>query len=257
MFSINNGHCGSYCKRAELHFELALRRRCMLASVSRGTESRCPNESYSANGADAYWRRSPIRCNSHQKFGGAMPVRRLVTGHSDNQKAVFVSDEEVTPRVWPDSNFEFLRLWGGDTRPAFPDAGVEPTYQTYFPPDSGFRFGIFTIAAARSTPPKPEEVRASYSEAERLFPGLMSHLEQDSPGMHTSDSIDFGYIISGRIWLELDDGTARELRAGDTYVQNGTRHAWRNRSLEPCSILVVLLGASRDPSGLSLAQSRG
>jgi quercetin dioxygenase-like cupin family protein len=73
--------------------------------------------------------------------------------------------------------------------------------------------------------------------------------------MHTSDSIDFGYVISGSIWLELDDGSMKELHAGDAYVQNGTRHAWRNRSSEPCSILVALIGTKREPSGLSVAQS--
>jgi len=185
-----------------------------------------------------------------------MQVRRLVTGHDANSKAVFVSDEEVSPRAVPGINFEFLRLWGGDTRPAFPDAGAEPAYQTYFPPESGFRFGIFTIPAARPAPPTPEERRAAHLEMERLLPGLASHMEPSSPGMHTSDSIDFGYVISGSIWLELDDGNTTELRAGDTYVQNGTRHAWRNRSLEPCSILVALVGAQREPSGLSFAQSQ-
>ena len=79
-------------------------------------------------------------------------------------------------------------------------------------------------------------------------------MEPANPGMHTSDSIDFGYVISGSIWLELDEGSARELRAGDTYVQNGTRHAWRNRSSEPCSILVTLIGVRREPSGLSVAK---
>ncbi|MGA8051728.1 MAG: cupin domain-containing protein [Burkholderiales bacterium] len=92
---------------------------------------------------------------------------------------------------------------------------------------------------------------------ERLFPGLASHMEPGNPGMHTSDSIDFGYVIPGSIWLELDDGTMKELRAGDTYVQNGTRHAWRNRSSGPCSILVVLVGARREQSGVSVAQAAG
>lgn len=184
-----------------------------------------------------------------------MEVRRVVTGHDAMAKAVFVSDETVAPSVVPGINFEFLRLWGGDTRSAFPDSGTEPPFRTYFPPESGFRFGIFTIPPARSVPLTSEERRAAVLETERLFPGLVSHMEPDNPGMHTSDSIDFGYVISGRIWLELDDGSMKELLAGDTYVQNGTRHAWRNRSSEPCHILVVLLGAQREPSGLSIARS--
>lgn len=183
-----------------------------------------------------------------------MKVRRVVTGHDSKSKAVFASDEVVPPGVVPGINFEFVRLWGADAPPAFPDAGSEPEYRTYFPPAAGFRFGIFTIPPTRATPLTPEERRASYLEMERLLPGLASHMEQSSPGMHTSDSIDFGFVISGSIWLELDDGTTKELRAGDTYVQNGTRHAWRNRSSDPCSILVVLVGARREPSGVSRAK---
>ena len=182
-----------------------------------------------------------------------MEVRRVVTGHDASAKAVFVSDEQVVPNVVPGVNFGFLRLWGGDTRPAFPDSGTEPPLGTYFPPESGFRFGIFTIPPARTVPLTPAERIAAVLETERMFPGLLSHMEPGNPGMHTSDSIDFGYVVSGRVSLELDDGSMKELLAGDSYVQNGTRHAWRNRSSEPCQILVVLLGAQRKPSGLSIA----
>lgn len=52
--------------------------------------------------------------------------------------------------------------------------------------------------------------------------------------------------MSGRVILELDDGATRELRAGDTVVQNGTRHAWRNPFDEPCRMVVVLIGARHD-----------
>jgi hypothetical protein len=32
---------------------------------------------------------------------------------------------------------------------------------------------------------------------------------------------------------------------GDVIVQNGTRHAWRNRGTEPAAILSVMIGADR------------
>jgi hypothetical protein len=35
------------------------------------------------------------------------------------------------------------------------------------------------------------------------------------------------------------------LRAGDTVVQNGVRHAWRNDSDRPCSLVACLLGARK------------
>ncbi len=64
--------------------------------------------------------------------------------------------------------------------------------------------------------------------------------------MHTSATIDYEFIVSGRVVLELDDGATRELSAGDTVVQNGTRHAWRNPYDEPCLMVGVIVGAHHD-----------
>ncbi len=91
--------------------------------------------------------------------------------------------------------------------------------------------------------------QAMLSEMQAKLPGLAEHLERNNPGMHTSDTIDFEYIISGEVWLELDDGAVVHLRAGDTVVQNGTRHAWRNKGSEPCCIVVFMVGVPRDPCG--------
>ncbi len=184
-----------------------------------------------------------------------MKARRVVTGHSPDSKAVFASDGIVEPNVVAGLGSEFLKLWGGESLPSFPDAGSPSPYRDYFPPVGGFRFGIFTIPPERATPPPPEEWKNIYVQMEQVFPGVSAYSEANNSGMHTSDSIDFGYVISGSSWLELDNGAMKELHAGDTYIQNGTRHAWRNRGSEPCSILVVLLGTRREPSGLSVAQS--
>jgi quercetin dioxygenase-like cupin family protein len=70
--------------------------------------------------------------------------------------------------------------------------------------------------------------------------------ERDNPGMHTTATVDFDMVLSGEVWLELDGGAERMLRAGDCVIQNGTRHAWHNRSDAPCVMLVVLLGAELD-----------
>ena len=53
-------------------------------------------------------------------------------------------------------------------------------------------------------------------------------------------------MISGRCVLELDDGATCELSAGDTVIQNGTRHAWRNPYDEPCLMVVAIIGAHHD-----------
>ncbi len=72
-------------------------------------------------------------------------------------------------------------------------------------------------------------------------------MEPDHPGMHTTDTVDLDLVVSGEVWLELDDGEEVQLRAGDCVVQNGTRHAWHNRTSEPAVLFVTLLGAARAP----------
>jgi len=70
-------------------------------------------------------------------------------------------------------------------------------------------------------------------------------LEPDHPGMHTTDTVDYDVVLSGEVWLELDDGAEVHLKPGDCVVQNGTRHAWHNKTDQPCTLAVVLVGARR------------
>jgi len=56
--------------------------------------------------------------------------------------------------------------------------------------------------------------------------------------MHTTDSVDYVLVLDGEVWLELDDGELTRLRAGDTVIQNGTRHAWRNQGTESVTLAV-------------------
>jgi quercetin dioxygenase-like cupin family protein len=46
--------------------------------------------------------------------------------------------------------------------------------------------------------------------------------------MHRTVSIDFGVLIFGELELTLDSGETKLLKPGDTVVQRGTNHAWRN-----------------------------
>jgi quercetin dioxygenase-like cupin family protein len=99
----------------------------------------------------------------------------------------------------------------------------------------------------------PDTVRTSeqldpaaiLGEMAAKLPGMAETMEPDGSGMHTTDTVDFDVVVSGEVWLELDDGAKVLLKPGDCVVQNGTRHAWRNRSTAPCVIAVCLLGAKR------------
>ena len=175
-----------------------------------------------------------------------MNVRRVVTGHDESGRSVFASDEQVEPRVAPlFAGWEFHTLWGGDRTPAFPDEGGEPPWSSYFPALDGFRFSFSTIPPAGTEPPEDLDLEAAAAHVEATLPGMLAVLEPDDPGMHTTDTIDFEVILSGECVLELDDGEERVLRAGDTVIQNGTRHRWRNETSEPCVMAVFMVGARR------------
>lgn len=173
-----------------------------------------------------------------------MGIRRVATGHDREGKAVFASDEVVEPitlSLIPGA--EFYRLWGADEPSRFPDDGAHGPDVKYFPAVGGFRFGLFSVAPDSQVMTEDLDVSAALTEMEEKLPGLAEHMEPDNPGMHTTATIDYEFVVSGRVILELDDGATRELGPGDTVIQNGTRHAWRNPYDEPCLLVVVLIGA--------------
>lgn len=86
---------------------------------------------------------------------------------------------------------------------------------------------------------------AAGGEYVKALPGLAEKFEIDNPGMHTTDTIDYGILIDGEIHLELDNNVVKKLSPRDIVVQNGTRHAWRNKSTKPATMLFVLVGATR------------
>ena len=173
-------------------------------------------------------------------------MRRVVTGHTTDGKAIIVSDTRVDALTSPVlSGWEYYHLWWADEAPTFPDDGLLPAYSTHFPPVGGFRFVTFTMPPESVERPENLDFEAVLEAIDETVPGAAQYMEKDNPGMHTTDTIDFEYIISGEVWLELDDGKEVHLRAGDTVVQNGTRHAWHNRGSEPCSMVVCLIGANR------------
>jgi hypothetical protein len=178
-----------------------------------------------------------------------MKVRRVVTGHDGDGKAVFASDELVDPvTVTARPDRQYHRLWGGDETPTFPGDGGPTAHHAYFPPVGGYRFGLFTVLPGTVSAPAGLDREAAQAEMEEKLPGFLSLLEPDNPGMHTTDTIDFEVVLSGEVVLELDDGAETVLRPGDTVVQNGTRHRWGNRGTEPAVVALFVVGAHRsDP----------
>jgi mannose-6-phosphate isomerase-like protein (cupin superfamily) len=175
-----------------------------------------------------------------------MKIRCVVTGQTESGTSVFVRDtavEPVTLSLLP--GLEFHRLWGSDATPDLPCDGGATVPASYFPPKQGFRFGFFTIPPNGEKAVAPIDMIAMFMELQQKLPGMAQVLEPGNPGMHTTDTVDFDVVVSGECYLELDGGAEVLLKAGDCVVQNGTRHAWRNRSAENCVIAVALIGAER------------
>ncbi|HJN51494.1 MAG: cupin domain-containing protein [Pseudomonadales bacterium] len=177
-----------------------------------------------------------------------MKIRRVVTGHTEDGKAIVASDTQVAATTIDQlPGAEYHELWSADGPPTFPDDGSQLPAKMWFPPVGGFRFATFNIAPQSQALPEDFDRELAIAELEEKIPGMVTqaNMESANPGMHTTDTIDFEYVISGEVWLELDDGEEVHLKPGDTVVQNGTRHAWRNKGTEPCRMVVFLLGAHR------------
>jgi hypothetical protein len=178
-----------------------------------------------------------------------MELRRVVTGHTPAGRATVISDGPLA-RTRDFTSIPGMRAslaWETGPNPVIAVDGSDPTPQTgsfhpepgssrllviQFPPDSVYAGPDFDPAAADA-------------ENREIVPGLAERFESDAPGMHTTESIDYGIVLAGHPVLELDDGHLTELGPGDIVVQNGTRHAWRNPTHEPTTIAFVLIGADR------------
>lgn len=176
-----------------------------------------------------------------------MPATRIVTGHDDNGKSIFLPDQAVEPvELNAIPGFRTHELWSMEGERKLPHSGVFPGVPSYFPSQDGAVFRMIDFPPTKEGDAGIDMSPKGLAELSEKMPGAISHFELDAPGMHTTDSIDFGILVKGELVLELDDGAERTLRSGDCVVQNGTRHAWRNRSGEVATMFFILLGAKRD-----------
>jgi mannose-6-phosphate isomerase-like protein (cupin superfamily) len=175
-------------------------------------------------------------------------VRRIVTAER-NGKSVVVADGQV------ENTHDYTTVPGFRTTLAWATTGPEPVLP-FVGPDP--------VADAASMLPAPHGTRvivvqfppdsvmaapgfdgaAAGAEYAKYLPGLAETFDTDGSGFHRTTTLDYDVILSGELWLELDDGEVRHLQAGDVVIQNGTRHAWRNRTETPAVMLSVLIGAA-------------
>ncbi|WP_172652782.1 cupin domain-containing protein [Rhodococcus opacus] len=170
-------------------------------------------------------------------------ARVVVTGVNDEGKSVISSDGPASPWTRRPTGTLVMELWREDKLPisvnsestlgnevvlAPPATGVV-VRTTVFPPDS-------SISA---------EAAAAYAAAMADIYGPGNAAGGAVPGMHTTETIDVMTVIDGEIWAVMEEGEA-VLRAGDTMVQRGTRHAWQNRSDRPTTVVTTMMPAHRN-----------
>jgi len=148
-----------------------------------------------------------------------MKVRRIVTGHDTDGKAVVKWDSEIDA-VPGRPGFSHVPLWATDKLP----------------------------------PVLTDEDPAEWDIGTTIADGSVFRIIQYDPGVagrrHVTDSIDYAIVLSGEIDMELDDGQEVHLKAGDVLIQRATIHNWVNRGAAPCVIAFVLIaiegGRSKD-----------
>ncbi|PWI08824.1 hypothetical protein DIZ27_20455 [Streptomyces sp. NWU339] len=167
----------------------------------------------------------------------------VVTGRVEG-KSVFVDEQPLEPAQTPAfPGLEIFLAWGtADGGASNAEAEPKAVLAPYFPGAGGTRLLLVTWPPA--TADEPTDPQPATPWAEEILAGLAAIVEKDHPGMHTSATLDYGVVLSGEMWLELDDGAERRLPAGTCVVQRGTRHRWSNRGTEPATMAFVLIGAA-------------
>ena len=167
-------------------------------------------------------------------------TRRILTGNNAAGKSYFVHDGP-SPTQLNMGRVINEQFWIDDPANPDPTAAKDPvdvdTLHLH-PPLNGSSFRIVTFFPEDRTPGISHEELAK--NRARADDG--GAFEADNPGMHTTRTIDYAIVLSGEIYLKLDDGEMR-LEAGDIVVQRATRHGWYNRGNEPCPIAFVLISS--------------
>ena len=180
------------------------------------------------------------------------PPKRVVTGRDAAGKSVFKSFD-LTPRIVEiDSNpgLTFHEMYITEGVPQLTGQEPDPMLKgtIAFPGPGGTMFRLISYPGRRPEgykPPAGVTLESALKELNDKVPGMGDVMERGAPGMHTSDTIDYGIVVRGEMTLELDDGQKIHLRQGDCIVQNGTRHRWRNPLTEPCLMAFVSIGGKR------------
>jgi len=177
-------------------------------------------------------------------------VRRVVTGHKHG-RSVFLGDGKPEIQAFVSQyvpGLESYMLWS--TPPVAKitreDRAETIDSKTKLLPKKGETRFVYLQLPPDAVAFSPDfNPSGAAEEFQRHMPDMAATREAEDPGMHRTDSVDYVIVLEGEVHLELDDQKEVVLRAHDAVVQNGTRHAWRNKSDRPVKLAVVMVGAKR------------
>ena len=180
----------------------------------------------------------------------APPIRRIVTGHDPQGRAIIAADGPLPTVVELAAipGTVFHEVWSTPAAPAPVGNGPDPTLGPLNlpPPRHGTRIRFVDIPADTEEfiAKGAERMHEAFSE---IGDAAASTVKANSPHplMHRTQSIDYGIVIEGEMTLVLDAAETR-LQRGDVVIQRGTNHAWANRSGKPCRMLFVLVDGKFD-----------
>ena len=162
-------------------------------------------------------------------------IRRVVVAGREG-KSVVVDDAELPVQDF--YGFRTTEIWETVGIPTIPfkDEDYKKQLTLEVPPPGVIRMRLVLV-------PPDEEVFKKAKENGMDPKEEWRKLSDDEFRMHSTDTIDCGFIVSGEVWLKLDDDAEVHLKAGDCIVLDASRHGWRNKSLENCVMLGIMIGA--------------
>lgn len=178
--------------------------------------------------------------------------RRVVTGHGPDGRAVIMSDAPPphVHQVGGSGGPHFVEVWSTGESPAtIVPRRTEPVERglVLAPPRGGTRLRVIEFPPETAALRRTMEAHAAAAFAEMGgADAARTHPGAPHPLMHRTQTVDYGIVLDGELTLVVDHGETT-VRAGDIVVQQGTNHAWANRSGRPCRVAFVLIdGAFAD-----------
>ncbi|RFU78521.1 cupin domain-containing [Trichoderma arundinaceum] len=166
---------------------------------------------------------------------GLRPARRFITGHNKEGKGVFIADDDgAHHRIMVQGEAVANIIYSTENSPVDMNQDKDLIY-------------------ARDNEPAIHVPNGSVARLIDFAPGM------ESP-IHRAMSIDYGVVIEGKFELSLDSGEKKIMLPGDTSVNRGCMHKWKNLDEEKAGrMLFILLDVTpyKAPNGELLEEYLG